>query len=736
MRTGRYDKGSTGPNSGKSIPPLFERARLVQLLQPEIVLAKEKFIPDWLRKPFGSQQHTGFVDADEYPWRPSWPAPSSRYALYFEVANRIACLYRLTETHPNHIGVLFRWLDQYIPMAIFMQTTNRYDYEADELLAVWPMASNVADIDSLPNITMHVLYSPQRGIDRESPFSHLADRALADILKKADCAPCRSRGYSSIIEKRLKQEYGRYLYDALARIVLVSMLGSYHHTNVQACFHARYALYEWYIFSGSDQFILLDWIARNPMLLTYCLRELIFMTCETLPSYENYMIHRQRWHSMRRNALDAMDEVRAHINENLRSRDLRVIRACRGLKFYPELPNELISPLMDFNERNLQFSPRPMTDNVTEKMRKSFVAVDKMNGDLSSPTSEELEAMTDLGTVVQTYGELSQDFPYELLHRFFGVSFDSVQRLRNGEESYVREVDRTRIRHALNYIRRDNQRDYRLLRSYFESVHKVDGLIFSDLPYSITKDQIQTLRIQYGIGPGDNLPKGAGSFLVCPNCTFFKATVIHDESRRGKEVRTPIYDASSHKIFCQRIIPRQQGSNRRETDERSKKRYEKKIKDYEPCKYSELILVNMIGRIVWSREQKASVFMCPGCAQLCTHGRHSFTNGILGCGCALEQKDNLSKKIPLSCVICDHHKKGMTWLTVADDNQEPTQIRTLPFCDKHFPRWSKRSHQIETVSKIKKMFDAFAFTIAVRDDEGKEIDRIAIRREQRGFKKL
>lgn len=716
MRAGR-DGDATGSIDKL---PLFESARVRRLTKPEDALAE--LVPEWLVKPFGSG-HPEFMDSLEYPWRPVWPVPSPNFALYFELANRIACLYRLAEAHPRASIALFRWLDRYIPMAVYMQSMNRYDYGADELLAVWPTPEGAADADALPDIAMHILQAPHWGTDRDPPFQHPADRALVVILEKSGCAPCRSRGYGSITKKRLKHSYGRYLYDALARIVLVSLLGSSKHASVQACFQLRYRLYEWYCFSGSNRDLLLEWIERNPMLLTYCLREHVFTVAETLPTYERYMSQRRRWFSMRRNALNAMDEVRASLNEAFRVREMRAVSTGRGLRFSLDPPTPLISPLADYNDRNLQFSPRPMTDTLCEKMRKSFVAVDKDRSEpLPPPTDEEIDAMRDIEKLVCAY-EPHQRFPYELLHRYFAVSYDSVRELELGEEAFLHETDRTRIRHALNGIVARSLRDYRLLRAYFDALRKAIGLVFGDLPYGIAERQIMTLRVQYGLSPGEPLPEAAGTFFVCPNCTFFKAKVQHDDSRRGKEVRTPIYDALTGKIFCRRLVPRQQAANKGGNDEASKARQEKKKNIEDACKYSELWKVNMVGRIAWSREQKASVFMCPGCSQLCTHGRHAFSGGVFGCGC-----DAKPERAIHACVVCSQRKIKMSWLTVADDRTSPTQIRSLAFCDKHFPRWSRRSHRFELLSDIKEMLRRGAFTVALHDDEGEEVDRIGVSR--------
>jgi len=456
------------------------------------------------------------------------------------------------------------------------------------------------------------------------------------------------------------------------------------------------------------------------MLLTYCLREHAFATVEALPAYENYVSERLRWRTMRRNALDAMDEVRSLLNEACRDREALAIATGRGLRFQPDLPTDPISPLGDYNDRNLQISPRPMTDTVCEKMRKSFAAVDKDLGELPPPSIEEVDAMRSVDEILRAY-EPHQRFPYEMLHRFFAVSYDSVKELRAGEEAFACEVDRTRIRRALEGIRARSSRDYRLLRSYFEGLHKAVGLVFTDLPYCVSERQVRALRIAYGLAPGEPLPDAAGTFFVCPNCTFFKATVQHDHSRRGKEVRTPIYDAMSGKMYCRRTVPRQQAASKRNPDEKSRVRREKKRVDEDTCKYSELMKVNMIGRIAWSREQKASVFMCPECTQLCTHGRHAFSGGLLGCGC-----ETKPARAARSCAVCGQRKIDVAWLVVFDDREDPGRIRSLPFCSKHYPRWTKRSHQIERLSQIKEMLEIGAFTVALRDEDGNEVDRMPV----------
>lgn len=725
MRAGRAGAPATGPTR----PPLFERARAPRLARPEDavaeILGSDSELPAWLLAPFGRGHPDGFVASLErcYPWRPAWPKPGPRHALYFEIANRIACLHRLAEDRPRARLHFLRWMDRYLPAAIYMQSANRYDCAADDLRAVWPEAGTCADADALPCIETHVLQAPRWGADRDSPFDHPADLALIDVLKKADCAPCRYRGYGSIVKNRLELDCARYLYDALARMIAVSLLGSQKRASVQACFALRWRVYEWYCFSGSDREGLRDWIERNPMLLTYCLREHAFATAEALPAFERYMAERRRWYSMRRNALNAMDEVRSMLNEAHAPRELVAIPSARGLRFRRDRAPDPISPLSDYNDRNLRISPRPMTEELGDKMRKTFAALDKDRGEPEPPPEpEEIDAIERVDRIVRAY-EPRQRWPYELLHRYFAVSFDSVMELEAGEEAFVNEVDRTRIRHALESVRARSARDYRILRAYFDSLRKALGLVFSDLPYCETERQIRTLRVQYGLSPGEPLPEAAGTFFACPNCTFFKAEVRHDYSRRGKkEVRTPIFDAFGGKIYCRRLIPRRQPAYKRRFDEKSAARQAKKARDEDPCKRTELIKVNMIGRIAWSREQKASVFMCPACARLCTHGRHSIVGGSLGCGC-----ESRAPAETHACSICSQRKAEPAWLTVADDRETPTRIRSLPFCDKHYPRWTKRAHQIERLSQIKTMLELGAFTVAVRDEyDGEEVDRVPV----------
>ena len=647
------------------------------------------------------------MDFDEYPWRPFWPTPDPRFKIYFELANRIAYLNRLARERPDHALHILRWLDRYLPAAIYMHRLSKFEASSDELLAVWPRASAVADQDSLPDISMHILQSSRGGKD----FSHPADRALVDILKKADCSPCRYRGYRSIVGKRLESDYGRYIYDAIARNIACGLLGSHARSGVRAEFPVRFAVYEWYIFSGSNRAELLDWIEANQMLLTYCLREHVFAVSESLAAYEKYVTSRRRWHSMRRNACTGMDEVRTALNIQIRPRELitRIVRC--GLSLCVDLPEELVNPLNDYNERNLQISSRPMTDSICEKMRKAFGTIDKEWGVLKSSNEEEQDAIEWIEHVVAAF-EPEKSYPYERLHRDFNVSYEAVRELSDAEEVFLREIDRTRIKRALCNIRKRNERDYKLLSAYFDALGHVVGLVFRDLPYCVTERQIRTLRILYGVAPGEELPEVAGTFFACPNCTFLKARVENDASRRGKGVRTPIYDALSGKIYCQKAVSKIRSSTAKKTTEDNR------------CRRTELIRVNMIGRIAWSREQKASVFMCPGCCQLCTHSRNCFLGGEIGCENCMAKP----KKISYPCNYCETTRESPQWLLVADDTEASIRLRFVPFCGKHYPRWTTRAPRIQTLSEIREMLHQHAFTIALHDEDGLEIDRMPVTR--------
>ncbi|HJZ10607.1 MAG TPA: hypothetical protein VJ521_00555, partial [Acidobacteriota bacterium] len=201
-------------------------------------------LPEWILAKFGSSsssRHSQFFDLDDYPWRPIWPSASdsSSYHYYFEVANRLAYLQRLSFSCGNSFARvnINRIIDRYLPLAIAMQSTGHYVSKGfrESFQSVWPDPFIVSDSDSLPNICFHMLYSFHRDPD-SSPFSHECDRSMVEILNKAEPSACRFRGYDTIVKKMLSCASSAPIRDVLRRVILASFLGSYSNSCVQACF--------------------------------------------------------------------------------------------------------------------------------------------------------------------------------------------------------------------------------------------------------------------------------------------------------------------------------------------------------------------------------------------------------------------------------------------------------------------------------------------------------------------
>ena len=705
-------------------PPLFAQSRVPRLGDP-VVLLREKFhidLPAWMLQPFGKSGQYRFLSKDIYPWRPVWPSEGDcAFSLYFELANRICFLEHLSVLHPHARLVIYRCLDSLIPLAIYMTMSGRYaGLSREELYPVWPRFSAVSSEDSLPDIAMHIFYSSHYN-DSGIPFTHPADMQMVEILRKAEPSACRFRGYDSIILKMFSKPESQYLRDALFRLVLASLLGTYASSGMQTCFMIRYRLYCWYCFESENTQSFISWLKRSATLMTYCLRELIFEAAERVPTFRDHMMMRRRWCAIRRNTFECMDAWRAAMNRaagHSIGGSMRLSSSNRKLVLVKEFePVDVLILIDHFNDHNLRISPRPMAEHWRDKMRNVFLKI-RENVPLPTISPEESSAVFAMTTVLRAY-EPHQRFPYEMLHRWFGVSLESVLELMRAEDLYRREVKRTQIDKAIVAIRARSAYDFRLLCAYFECLYTIYGLLFYDLPYDISERQIRALRIRYGLSPGEPMHPDAGTFLVCPNCTFFKSFVSHDASRRGQEVRIPVLEGLTLKIYCRRKVPRMHMMTTKKTKAKASKRDGRRLHE-EFCRDTEVIPVNMIGRIAWSREQKACVFMCPDCANLTTYGIHSFTHGLLSCGC----RDWAQYSSPPRCVLCNKTEKKINWAIVADDRQK-IEIKVLPFCSKHKPRW-KELEEIETLSDIKEKLDRHAFTISLRNDDGQICDRISV----------
>lgn len=621
----------------------------------------EDLLPEWLIR-IESETVTTFSPHDryyrdpqsdgDYVWRPLDIIPQCNaeneptYGIYYTLVNSMDYLQRLiirteqccSETAEKMRKMLLKLQDRFQPLSLYMELTEKYDdssllsytpldltletkdidFSAFDLF--FPRDSLAFDIEELPDMFVHVLFCRFWGEkDKiEVPFDSQIDRKLIDILTKAQPSPCKGRSLATIISNAWSDKTGgNIIFDSILRIIFGGLLGVYDHCTVLPNFRFRRILYYWFCFSRHDRNALADWISQNKTLITYILREFLFFSIMQCSPLNDFMEKTYYWYSMRRNAYDAMDDVRRYLNGTLLGPTMIPVdgslleeESCIFLeanhiagkytfwfekKLSPEDPRNtnmslflsIEDMLAEYNRRNLKYCPRHIETSLVEKMDTVIAMVDietALKRRRETKGSEEIisdeDLLKEIAAGISSDSELITDYErqyvervvtechdpinpisYEWLAAVFDVSlYDSIMPLKEAETLYKYETDRTALKKVMQDIMNTSPRDYEFLKTFFLAMHKVNGIQIYDLPANLGLKQIQKYREVYGLEPEQELPESAGTYYVCPNCSRIKAPIIpagsdamHRQNEHSLCSQNIAYDILDELMYCKKI---------------------------------------------------------------------------------------------------------------------------------------------------------------------------------------
>lgn len=663
------------------------------------------------------------------------------YSIYIELCNRIAYYNSLAKIYSEQ--VIYRALDECIPLSIYMDRTHFYsDRELlshEEFYYLLPRKLLVFSPEVLPNLSMHAIFCNYWGNtinQSDLYFRNNLDKIFTFLLSKAFPAPCKRREFHIIIAKESIQENGRYIHDSLSRLIAASLLGIYHHCIHKTNFWIRREIYEWYLFQNEKKEDLQEWIKNNKTLFTYIMRETLFNVIENIYFLEDTMNQLYVfWNSMKKNTFDALDAIRDFYNNNkkyqqnsgneielyVEANKKQTLRV--RIKKQPKFSLEMI--LSEFNQRNLKISPKPMLFpfqiyalNVFEKLGYNNIkvkGVQQPNIKIDDPRVEKI--IITLRKMRPTIHDPILEITYDYLI-IFGVSLEkTLLPLKEAEFLYRSEADRTKIKKLIYYLRKERPQDFYLLKIHFDTIHYLNNIQIFSLPKHIKKKQIRTLKKIFGQSNEETLPPSAGNILICETCGYPKMKILFDVNRRGKDSKLPVYDAFTGKSHCKKIVERNQimkkkakGTLLPESTYRLSNHYN--------CKYTELTQVNLIGKLIWSSNQ-GSVFLCPDCCKPTSYSPEIFLrSGALKCGC--KSKNNRNNRNIRQCVVCKKPKGEIKKKLVIVDSVGP---RLVGFCSKHPMNFIERENRLLYLSEIKNYFLNNALK-TIRNSETDEIYHI------------
>jgi len=710
-------------------------------------------LPQWILLPFLYYPHTEYIEDLNFPWKPIRYLPSSTplviendYSIYFEICNRIAFFYSLSTnsflTESQQKKVLF-CLDEYIPLCIYMDRTGFHrnnQISADILSHLMPSPRFVFSVASLPDLSMHTIFCNFWGnIGKKDDlyFQNNLDNIFTSLLSKSSPAACKRREYHAIVTKCWKEEKTSYIHDAISRIIAVSLLGAYDHAIYHPSFNVRREIYEWYMFRNSDKSVLENWIKKNRTLFTYIMRECFFYNISQIPFFDTFMERLYTfWNSLRKNAYDGVDEIRKFLNMNpifnrhvATITDLVLVPIFHSLtKFHLELSLPKTSTwttetiLIDYNQKNLRISPKPMLSPFITYTKNQFEKYCNNNyrTELKLPNINTDDYRVEL--IVKYLRQLRPtiydppiypSYDYLLL---WGVSLTKIiLPLHEAEELYMSEADRTKIRKLVFLLRRNYPQEFFLLRTHFDTIDYINKIILFDLPYHIKKKQVKTLNVLYGYPEKKELSPSAGIIQICETCGYAKGRILYDCDIRGKETKIPVYDTLTRNAYCRRIVDRNQVTKKTKVTKRKLTKGPSLVKIKHPydCRLTKLTTVNLIGKLLWSASQ-GSIVLCPDCCHPMCHSPDIFAqNKSLTCGCRqfskirqnqliAKQKKFYSDDADITmCVVCKRPRGKITQRVVVVDH---VGIRRVGFCSKHPMDFIEKESRLWYLSEVKNKY--------------------------------
>lgn len=724
-----------------------------------------------------SDLHSSYYHADPnhtYTWMPiRFTDPSKRHRLYATIVNRIDYLERLLTLLDASSPVWMTQMilevqDRYQLLSIFMERKGMYSDE--ELLVdsestpspskvLYPHQDKVFSVEELPDLTFEVMCCKFWGDPLNLPFDDPERVRMVGILSKALPSPCKGRSVTTILPDTWGDEPGEVVFDCMIRIIMGALLGVYDRCKVRANFRARRALYAWFCTMLPDKAAIGEWVKKNKYLIIYILREYTFYLIEFVPSLDHYMANHYYWHQMKKNASDAMDAVRSHVNAimtahsrghplcdwNLQGESVYEQYLAEGC-FYDDVTRDapvwypgkswfygVASVLASYNKTNLDFCHRPIEASFLDMVTGVIRDID--DGRYANEEKKRIEQNFPkewediIYRLILEGFNIEEPVTYHWLVLWFKVKLSTIKDLEEAERLYVRETSRSKILTVLKKLAENNPYDYHVLKLFFFAMEKKMSILFYDLPEYHTQKQIESYWKMYETLPGHPLDENAGCYYYCPNCGELKAKVVPSDAKvkstKDRECTLHFERIAVNMITGERKCakPASKSSPKKRsvsTDAVSeimgagpdaRKESKKQSKDFrkrktmEECRRTSLIKFCLIGKILRT-EKWGLVIICPWCLCLTTLGRAAYkdSGGELSCGCMkLPQTFDAVKKVMMACKICGKQDEDHSLILVYDDvSSGPATLRYAPVCKKHgITHWIDKWDQVLRLSIIR-----------------------------------
>jgi hypothetical protein len=198
--------------------------------------------------------------------------------------------------------------------------------------------------------------------------------------------------------------------------------------------------------------------------------------------------------------------------------------------WFPGLPIfKGVDKLLEHSNRiNLDRCNRPTDVSFLDKTVSVLKTVNDKNFRNKRESLLSVEAKEYIVRLVEEYdSDLHSSNPYNHLS-FYPISLSRFcsKLLEEAEIQYIRETDRSDIDYVIESIYHKASRDYEIINMYFNLLEKKKAIVVYEIPLCLATQQINTLSKVLQIPPGNEIPKEAGIYYICRNCSKIKTMVF------------------------------------------------------------------------------------------------------------------------------------------------------------------------------------------------------------------
>jgi len=531
---------------------------------------------------------------------------------------------------------------------------------------------------------------------------------LVHLISKSLPQRCTIRNLSDILH-----EYSRkhtYVYDFVISCMRCSMLGLYKSSQVRPPFHIRKVLID--VFKNKTKNEFLQWMLMDhQQLLFYIIKEFLVFACRLVPSLYNEIRGRYSWGKFEDGVMQAMNAVRKYEFWD---------------KDNPLLFSNVESMLASVNKQQIHHLYRPIKTSFAFAVMTECVRIDEERCQTKTNTATKLEWKEIMYKLAIRTKE--KCMPFYLLECFH-VSHQTINTITQIQEVFLEEGSKSSLKQFLLSLSRN---EFEVVRDFSDAFDRKHNVRIFDLPCHTYINQCIALRRKHKVPNGVDLPKHVGEVMVCLNCKSFKSFINHYDNK-GNVCNLYAYgfqkvlveddcEDCKLKVYCGKRCDKSDGKKRhnysseyssflhisedhmrKSQNERQRKREAKELrKEYENeiCSNTELVKVNLLGRILQFYGKLYT--LCPSCGNAFAYSGKHF-NGKKGfyCGCCLSAQGELYTTI--SCSHCLAIKNNESWqpLTVRGEENEDERSQ-IYLCNGCYKPWIRDSTQLLKMSTIHK----------------------------------